>query len=234
MIFASARDITERIRAERELVESEAQFRGLVEQSIAGIYIIQDDKFVYVNPRFAEIRRLRFGRRIDRARSRCHWIAENDRGTVAENNRRLIAGETQSIGFNFTALRKDGSVIEVGVHGSRATYRGRPAIIGLLQDISEKKRAEEQIQRYVVQLEDRVHEHRRGGNDPERDARSVHRRPRAAGGQDRRHHRRRTRFRRTAASRACRSPAICTTSARSPFPPRSSPSPASSPRSNTS
>ena len=31
-------------------------------------------------------------------------------------------------------------------------YRGRPAIIGLLQDISEKKRAEEEIRRYVEQL----------------------------------------------------------------------------------
>ncbi|MDP3617261.1 MAG: PAS domain S-box protein, partial [Rhodoferax sp.] len=35
---------------------AEEQFRGLVEQSIAGIYIIQDGKFAYVNPRLAEIR----------------------------------------------------------------------------------------------------------------------------------------------------------------------------------
>jgi HD-GYP domain-containing protein (c-di-GMP phosphodiesterase class II) len=48
---------------------------------------------------------------------------------------------------------KDGVMIEAGVHGARAEYDGRPAIIGLIQDITEKKRAEEQIQRYVVQLE---------------------------------------------------------------------------------
>ena len=49
-------------------------------------------------------------------------------------------------------LRKDGYAVEIGVHGARATHSGRPAVIGLIQDISEKKRAEEQIQRYVEQL----------------------------------------------------------------------------------
>jgi PAS domain S-box-containing protein len=151
VLFASARDITERIGAERALVESEARFRGLVEQSIAGIYIIQDEKFAYVNPRFAEIRG--FGSADELiGRNALLLVAEKDRSTVAENNRRLIAGETRSIGFSFTALRKDGSGVDVGVHGSGATYRGRPAIIGLLQDISEKKRAEEEIQSYVAQL----------------------------------------------------------------------------------
>jgi len=58
-----------------------------------------------------------------------------------------------SVSYQFTGLRKDGSMIDVGVHGARATHGGRPAVIGLMQDISEKKLAEEQIQRYVVQLE---------------------------------------------------------------------------------
>jgi len=44
-------------------------------------------------------------------------------------------------------------VIQVGAHAARATHEGRPAVIGLLQDISEKKRADEEIKRYVAQLE---------------------------------------------------------------------------------
>ena len=49
------RDISERKRAERELAEANVQFQAMVEQSIAGILIIQDGKFAYVNPRFCEI-----------------------------------------------------------------------------------------------------------------------------------------------------------------------------------
>jgi len=151
-LFNSARDISERIRSEQLLVETEAQFRGLVEQSIAGTYIIQDGKYAYVNPRLAEI--FGYGSADELiGRDASSMIAEKDRGTVAENMRRRIEGEIASINYDFTGLRKDGSMVDVGVHGARANHRGRPAVIGILQDISEKKRAEEQIQRYVAQIE---------------------------------------------------------------------------------
>ncbi|MHB8667642.1 MAG: HD-GYP domain-containing protein, partial [Burkholderiales bacterium] len=67
--------------------------------------------------------------------------------------RRGIEGGPRSPSYSFTAERKDGVPIEVSVHGARATHKGRPAVIGLLQDVSEKKRADEQIQRYLEQLQ---------------------------------------------------------------------------------
>jgi PAS domain S-box-containing protein/putative nucleotidyltransferase with HDIG domain len=145
------RDITQRKQVERALVDSEQRFRGLVEQSIAGIYIIQDGKFAYVNPRLAEI--FGYGAADEMiGRDPLLVVAEKDRDMVAKQMRQRIEGEVANVSYAFTALRKDGSIIDVGVQGSRATYLGRTAIIGLMQDISEKKRAEEQIQRYVTQL----------------------------------------------------------------------------------
>jgi PAS domain S-box-containing protein len=140
-----------RAHAANELRAAEEQFRGLVEQSIAGIYLIQDDKFAYVNPRFAEI----FGyASADEliGRESLSLVIEKERGAVLDMRRRVEA-EGQSMSYTFTAVRKDGAEIEVGVHSTRATHNGRRAVIGLAQDISEKKRAEEQIQRYVTQLE---------------------------------------------------------------------------------
>jgi len=72
---------------------------------------------------------------------------------IVENNRLLLSGEVRNMGYAFTELRKDGSTTEVGTHAAYATYQGRPAVIGLMQDISEKIRAEENIRRYVAQLE---------------------------------------------------------------------------------
>jgi PAS domain S-box-containing protein len=140
-----------RERAQQNLRAAEEQFRGLVEQSIAGTYIVQDGKFAYANPRYAEI----FGygsadELIDR--DFLSMVAEKDRDVVAENIRRRIEGEIHEISYEFTGLRKDGSTVDIGVHGARATHHGRAAVIGLIQDISEKKRAEEQIQRYLKQL----------------------------------------------------------------------------------
>jgi PAS domain S-box-containing protein len=140
-----------RARAEQDLRTAEEQFRGLVEQSIAGIYLIQDGKFAYVNPRFAEI----FGyASVDElvGRESISLVAEKCRSAVLDARRQVEVG-AQSVSYAFTALRKNGDEIEVGVHSSRAAHNRRPALIGLMQDISEKKRAEEQIQRYAAQIE---------------------------------------------------------------------------------
>jgi PAS domain S-box-containing protein len=151
MIITVVRDITESKRSSEALAESEARFRGLVEQSIAGIYLIQDDKFAYVNPRFAEIFGCASAGELI-GRESLSIVIEKDRGVVL-GMRRRVEGGVLSMSYTFTGVRKDGVEIEVGVHSSRATHNGRSAVIGLAQDISEKKRAEEQIQHYVAQLE---------------------------------------------------------------------------------
>ncbi len=142
----------QRRRSEERLRAAEGQFRGLVEQAIAGIFIIQDGKLVYVNPRCAEI--------VDQGSvddligtAPISWVNQTDRGRVAESMRRLLDGEVRSVALDFGVLRRDGVTIQVGASGARAMHEGRPAIIGLLQDISEKRRAEEQIRSYVAQLE---------------------------------------------------------------------------------
>jgi len=151
-LYNAARDITARKLAERELLESANRFRGLVEQSIAGIYIIQDGRFAYVNPRLAAI--LGYDAPAELiGTDALSTVAEKDRALVAENIRQRSAGAGRSMSYQFTGLRRDGSTVEVGVHGAGAAHAGRPAIIGLMQDISEKRRAEEQIRHYVAQLE---------------------------------------------------------------------------------
>ena len=147
-----ARDITERMKAETALRESEQRFRAMIEQSISGFYLIQDGKFAYVNSRFVEI----FGYASPAdivGKSPSDLTAEKDRALVAGNIQRRLAGEVKSLHYTFSGLRKDGTEIDIGVHGSFTIYQGRPAIIGLLQDISDRKRAEDEIRRYVGQLE---------------------------------------------------------------------------------
>jgi PAS domain S-box-containing protein len=152
-LFGISRDITEHKRMEDELRAAAEQFRGLVEQSIAGIYIIQEGLLTYCNERFAEI----FGYVSASdliGRNPLMIVDEQDVGLVIEKIRLLSSREEQKNHYSFNAIRKDGSKIIVGVHGSLATYLGRPAVIGLLQDISEKKQDEEKIARYITQLQD--------------------------------------------------------------------------------
>ena len=134
------------------LKDSEERFRSLIEQSIAGVYIIQDGKFVYVNPRFAEILGYSSSDGL-LGLDPLEIITIKDRHLVEQNLHKLHDGEVFAVSYIFTALHKNGGIVDVGMNSSKATYQGRPAVIGLMQDISDKKVAEEQIKRYATQLQ---------------------------------------------------------------------------------
>ena len=145
------RDITESRKAAQELADSEQRFRGLVEQSLAGIYIIQDGKLVYANPRAAGILGQNSADDLIN-QDPLSFVAEADRSKLAEVMRKLFEKEQASIALDFSVIHKDGISVTVGANANLATYHGRPAIIGLIQDISEKIRDEERIRNYVTQL----------------------------------------------------------------------------------
>ncbi|HKI64120.1 MAG TPA: PAS domain S-box protein [Burkholderiales bacterium] len=152
MLFASARDITLRKRAEAELLESEERFRCMVEQSIAGVYVVQDGRICYVNSRLAEIFRYPSPDDIV-GRPYELLVAPEDRELVASMMARRFGGGSRRERYTFRALARDGARIDVGADGALSTYRDRPAIVGLLQDISERRDAENQINNYVAKLE---------------------------------------------------------------------------------
>src|SRR5207237_10299920 len=91
----------------------------------------------------------------------CQLPYEPDRPMVRKNVRRRIAGEVQSMHYTFRARRKDGSPVDVEVHGARTELGGKPAITGTLLDISERRRAE----RALRQSEERYALAERGAND---------------------------------------------------------------------
>ena len=141
-----ATDITERERAREALEAAEAKFRSLVEQSLMGIYIIQDDRFKYVNPKFAAV----FGyapEEIVSSKRVVDLVSPESRKVVGENIRRRLAGELASLHYSFTGLRKDGHRVSLEVHGSQMEFDGGPAIIGSLLDVTEQETAEEAIHR---------------------------------------------------------------------------------------
>jgi PAS domain S-box-containing protein len=136
-----SRDITRRKIAEQQLHEAESKFRDLVEKSLVCVYIIQDEKFAYVNPKFVEEYGFE-GDELIGADIYSVIAGEDERKKVADNIRARLAGEQDSMQYEMIALRKDGSTMNVEVYGSRTQYKGRPAIIGTLINITERKKAE--------------------------------------------------------------------------------------------
>ena len=143
------------------LLESEQRFLTLVEQSIAGAFIAQGGKFVYVNPRLEQIlgydtqtgmQSEAGGGLIGRATESI--VCPRDLPDILPKILEFREGRVERTSMVFTALRKDGSEVEIGLNAARATYRQQPAAIGMVQDITDRKVAEDQIRRYADKLKE--------------------------------------------------------------------------------
>jgi PAS domain S-box-containing protein len=137
---------------QRTLRESEERYRLLVEQSIAGAIIFQNGQIIYANPRMAQILGYPAAEDIV-GRSPQSLVAPKDLDQAVDVLQQLVDGRLKHINLSLTMLRKDGTTTEVGITGLATVYQAHPAVIGLLQDISDKQVAEEQIRRYARQLE---------------------------------------------------------------------------------
>ncbi len=143
-VIGVLQDVGERRRQETLASALEPQFRTLVEQSLVGMYVIQDDRYRYANPKLAAIFGYTPQEMLD-LDSVLSLVAEEDRPIVMESIRKRIEGELQTIRYGFRAIRKTGEPIEVEVHGAATELDGRPAVIGTLLDVTDRKRNEARI-----------------------------------------------------------------------------------------
>lgn len=117
---------------------------GLVEQEIAGFYIVAENgTLAYVNPRFARM----FGHEAAEIVGRpiMEFISETEKEAVTERFVAQMNGRERFSEFASTLLCKDGARVEVVVHSALATFGGQKASIGVVVDVSEYKRAARQI-----------------------------------------------------------------------------------------
>ena len=143
-IVGNGRNITELKQAEFELSQSELLFRTLVEASLTGVYLIQNGQFIYVNPQLQKI--LGYSEdELYQMASMLKVVHEDDQELVKKNLQRRFSGEIASLQYPFRCRHKQGHVIHVEAHGSRIIWKGQAAVIGTLQDITERVEAEKNL-----------------------------------------------------------------------------------------
>jgi PAS domain S-box-containing protein len=138
------RDITERKKAENDLKESEDKFRKITENSLVGFYLIQDEIFKYVNPKAAQM----FGYKIEDVIFKKGFkdvVAPASIPVVEKNIEKRLSGEMESIHYEFQGITKNGILKDFEVFGTTAFYLGRPAILGTILDITDRKKSEVEL-----------------------------------------------------------------------------------------
>lgn len=128
----------------RVLRESEAKFRGVVNQPLVGIVIIEDGKFSFSNAKFDEMFGYSHGEIANLGP--LDITIENDRPLVADNIRKRLSGEVDQVGYVLHGLRKNGDVIDIELHSSTMKIGGKLLLVSLLMDITERTRSERAVQ----------------------------------------------------------------------------------------
>ncbi len=137
-------DVTEQYRLQQVLVESEERYRALVQLSPVGVVVHRDEILVFVNP--AAMRMLGadheaqlLGRNVrDFVHSRLHELMDARAGD-------LKAEKTSFPVQEWRYLRLDGNTVDVQAQASVIKLGGQPAVQVSFMDITDRKRAQEQL-----------------------------------------------------------------------------------------
>ncbi len=137
-------DVTERRRAVEALRESEEKFRNLAEESPNMIFIARGRQLAYVNRRAEEL--------LGRSRAELCGSGFDVASVVAPEHRRRLNAEFErhmrgrpTRPSEYALLGKGGRRIEAIVTTTPISYRGRNATLGIVTDITNRKRAEKAL-----------------------------------------------------------------------------------------
>ena len=139
------RDITEKKEMEEALRESEERYRSIVENSHAGIIIINDKFHVtYINNQLSAM--LGYSKEEIIGEDFRKFLDEESRELVGERYKKRREGEDVPSKYEFRVVRKDGEKRDVEASVSLIKdSEGKIKTIGQILDITERKKAENEL-----------------------------------------------------------------------------------------
>jgi len=146
VLHVAWRDIIERKRAEEELREREAQYRGIFESTSDGLLIFDlNGTIVEANPAACRMYGYPYEELIGLSGKE---IAHPDYYRLFEDFKRQVKASGR-FSAQSVDLRKDGGPINVEVHGASFSYKGQPHLLAVVRDVTERVLARQMLEQRV-------------------------------------------------------------------------------------
>ena len=149
---AAMRDLSYRDKAEQALRETEEKFRTVAEQSPNMIFINRQGRIVYVNRKCEEMMGYSKKEFYSAEFDFLKLIAPTSIDLVKSSFKKHSAG-TEIEPYEYTLVNKNGEIIEAIITTKLINYEGAQAILGIVTDITERKKAENALKEKDKALE---------------------------------------------------------------------------------
>jgi PAS domain S-box-containing protein len=146
----------ERDQVAMALRESEEKYRTLVEKANDGIVIIQDQRFVYVNPSLAAMSESSPEELI--GSFFIQHVEQEEVAKLARYYENRVKGLDTASMYETIFKTKSGQRIHAEVNAALIPYQGKPADLVVIRNINERKKAEAEIRKLNETLERRIDE----------------------------------------------------------------------------
>ena len=132
----------------RALVESELKYRTLVEQALEGIMIVQDGLIQFINPTLLKI--LNYYEKDMIGKDILRFFYPDSRELFSENLKKIVSCKSIESPLELKMVPNNEDGIYMDVLLTLIQYEGKPAVLVTLRDITERKKAEAELQRLVI------------------------------------------------------------------------------------
>ncbi|AGK61122.1 PAS domain S-box [Archaeoglobus sulfaticallidus PM70-1] len=144
-ILGSLVDVTKNKEFERKLKITEKLFRKMVDESQTPAYIVQNEKFIYVNDAFAETVGYSKGELYEI--NPFMLVHPDHREMVYRRYKERISGERETDTYKWKIVTKSGEIRWVVARPSRTVINDEPAVCATLVDITEIEKLNEELRR---------------------------------------------------------------------------------------
>ncbi|MBN1368037.1 MAG: PAS domain S-box protein, partial [Dehalococcoidales bacterium] len=135
----------QKIRQQNEIKQVNEKYAAVVESSNDGIIILQDGIIKFTNANMGKMAGYTASENI--GKPFIDFISTRYRESVMEIYRKIITSEAVSVRNEAEIITKDNKLLPVEVNSNTIQYEGRPAVMSIIRDITERKQADNNLKK---------------------------------------------------------------------------------------
>jgi PAS domain S-box-containing protein len=140
---------------EKRLRVGEAKYRELMESLDDGVFVAQDSRFVFANPALPAM--LGYTASEFAGLPFAAVVASDDLPVWSARFAQRLVGDTAPLERYEVRLRhKGGTILWTDLHARPIDYEGRPAVLGIVRDITARRRSEERLKLLAAEVDHRA------------------------------------------------------------------------------